>query len=82
MPLGAQILIALVIVLAAWIVTHVALLVRTLGVSEITSPQRWMAWLPVTTPYVGWKLGKKRHAVLWGLLMVLYLALRVSLALR
>jgi hypothetical protein len=78
-PLGAQLLVLAVLVLAAWIVTHVALLVRVLRVTEITTRQRWFALVPIVTPFLGWRFGKRGHALLWALWMTAYVALRVGL---
>jgi hypothetical protein len=79
---AAVLLILAVLVLAAWIVAHVALLLRVLRVTEITTRQRWFALLPLVTPVLAWQLGKRRHVVLWVCLVVLYVALRVGLAAR
>jgi hypothetical protein len=82
LTVGAQLLVLAVVVLAAWIVAHVALLVRVLLVTEITTRQRWIALIPLATPWYGWKYGKRWHVLLWGCLFALYLALRAGLALR
>ena len=82
MPLGAQLLISATVVLAACLVTHVALLARLFGVMGITTRHRWISLIPVLTPWMGWKHGMRRHVVLWSCLIALYLALRAALALR
>lgn len=82
MPLGAQLLVLAVLVLAAWLITHVALLVRVLGVTAITTRQRWFALIPLVTPVLGWRFGKRGHVLLWGLWTTAYVALRVALAMR
>ena len=77
-----MLLILAVLVLAAWIVAHVALLVRVFRVTEITTRQRWFALFPLATPVLAWQFGKRRHAVLWVCLVVTYAGLRAALAPR
>jgi len=79
-PLGALLLIVAVLVLWAFLVTHVTLVARIFGVTEITTRERLIAL--IVPMWVGWKAGKKRHAVLWCCLIVLYVVVRIVLALR
>ena len=76
------VLIALVVLCAAWIVVHVALVVRVMGVTGITTRERLFSLVPLVTPYLAWKSGLRRHVVLWACLIALYGALRAWLALR
>ncbi len=81
--MGAELLVWAVIALAASIVAHLALIVRILGVTGITTRQRWMAVLiPIATPVIGWMAGKKWHVILWTCLVASYVGLRVALAMR
>jgi len=75
--IGVTLLIAAVIVLAVWIVAHVALVVRVWPVTEITTFDRGI--LVVFPFWLGWKHGKRKHAVLWACLIVLYAILRACL---
>ncbi len=79
-PIGAQLFLLAVAVLWAWLVTHVALLVRVLRVPDATARDRWWALVPVATPFIAWRHTHRRHVILWVVLVVLYAATRWALA--
>ena len=81
-PIGAQLFVLAVGVLWAWLVTHLALLVRVLRTPDATSRDRWLALVPVLTPWVAWRHTKRWHVVAWACLIVLYAATRWALATR
>lgn len=67
---------AAVLLFAAFLVAHVALLV-TIVRSEVRRHWKWLALVPPLTPVAGW-LAKKRAATLtWVVLLVGYGALRL-----
>jgi hypothetical protein len=78
--LGAQLLIFAVIVLAGWLVAHVALWWSLMGVTEITGLHRVYAFLPLLNLYYGWRLGRRWHVGAWALLLLVYVGLRMALA--
>lgn len=67
---------AVVLLFAAFLVAHVALL-ATIVRSEVARHWKWLALIPPLTPVAGW-LAKKRAATLtWIVLLVGYGALRL-----
>lgn len=83
MTASVALLTLLTLLFAAWITAHVALLFRMIGVTGITSRERWISLLiPVFAPWPAWRAGLRRHVVLWACLIVAYAAARLVLALR
>ena len=83
LPLGAQLLLVAIVLLWAWIVAHVSLITRLLAENELGRRARWLAVLfPLSPPYLGWKHGRRKHAILWVCLAALYGACRAALMLR
>lgn len=77
MPSEALQLLALTLLLAAWLVVHAvttwqALILRELG------GKRWAALLPPVAPFVAWRGGRRIAPVLWGGLLAAYVLLRAS----
>jgi hypothetical protein len=72
----AVVLGALVLVGAAWLLCHAALLMRAARNPSLPTWLRWLGWLPPLTPVAGWLGGARVGAVLWTALAVAYLALR------
>ena len=79
---GAELFVAAVVVLWAWLVTHFVLLARIVRTTQATSRDRWLALVPVLTPWVAWRHDKRWHVIAWACLFVLYVAVRVGLAAR
>jgi hypothetical protein len=75
-------LIACIVVLAAWLVTHVALVVACVRTESLSSRDRWLAIVPPITAWFGWRTGHRRTVIGWACLIVLYLVLRVALSVR
>jgi len=82
LPVGAQLLLVAIVLLWAWLVAHVALIARLLAENELGKWAKLALVLPWCPPYYGWKHGRRRHAILWVCLAVLYGACRVALMLR
>lgn len=70
------IFVALIAVGAAWLLLHVALLIRTARAPGLAIAWRVVAWLPPATPIASWIAGARVRAVAWVLLGALYVALR------
>ena len=79
-PTGAVLLIFAVLTLAAWLVAHVALLVRIAVSPVATSRGRWMSLVPFFAPFVGWRARLRAHVIVWACLVALYVGLRIALA--
>lgn len=73
---GAWLLVSAVLALAAFLLVHVALIVRVLRVTGITTGQRVMALVPFFNFVPAWKTDKKLHVVIGNCLFVLYVVLR------
>lgn len=67
---------AVVLVFAAWMLTHLAALWLTLR-SSIDSRWKWLSLVPVLTPIAAWKAERRGAAITWGVLGVAYATLRI-----
>jgi hypothetical protein len=82
-PVSAVLLILAVIVFAACIVTHIALVWRVIWHEKTTHRQRLFAIVvPIVTPIFAWRLDQRRHVVTWGVLIALYGVLRLVIGVR
>lgn len=68
-------LIARILVGAAWVVVHVALLVRAGGAREEKAWVRWLALVPPFAPLVGLRLEARVLSYAWCVLSAAYIAL-------
>lgn len=68
---------ALTATLAAWILTHAALVIGVLSRRGLRPGRRALALLPPATPVLAWQGGVRLGVVLWGALMAIYLGLQV-----
>ena len=82
MPLPVTLLVTCVLVLAAWLVTHVMLVVTCVRSTELTQRDRWLSLVPPLAPWLGWRAGRKRTVIGWACLIVLYVSLRTALGVR
>ena len=80
-PFGAVLLVSAVLVLAALLVVHVALVGRVLTSAKTSKRERLASLVPLLTPVIAWRVAR-RAVVAWGVLLALYLVLRVVLAMR
>ena len=76
MTRDAAVLLALVLTGALWLMVHAALLVRVLQRRDVAIGLRALAWVPVLTPIVGWRVGAKAWSVVWLVVGVAYAVLR------
>jgi len=67
---------ALVLVGAAWLLCHMALLMRAARTRSLPAWLRWLAWLPPLTLLAAWRARARAGAVVWTCLGAAYLALR------
>lgn len=74
----AWLLLALVLVGAAFLVVHVANLWAGLRASNLAWGWRLLALVPPATPAVAWAAGRRVAPALWGAILVAYLALRLA----
>lgn len=74
----AWMLLAWVVVGAAFVVVHVWALWRALRAGALAVRWRLLALLPPATPVVAWLNGARVAPVLWGCLLVAYVALRAA----
>lgn len=66
---------AVVLVFAAWVLTHLAALWLTAR-SDVAPRLKWLALVPVLTPIAAWKAERRGAAVTWGILGIAYGVLR------
>ncbi len=69
-------LISAVLLFAAWILAHFALLARVLR-SELTAGWKWGSLVPVVTPVAAWKAEHRVGVVIWGVFLVAYIVIRI-----
>jgi hypothetical protein len=72
----AAMLLALTLTFAAWLMVHAALLVRVTRTKNAALGLRALAWVPVLTPIVGWRVGAKAWSVVWLVVGLAYAVLR------
>ena len=69
-------LLAIVLVGAAVLVAHLAILLRALR-SSLPGKWKLLALIPVVTPVASWRGGARVGPILWGVLLVAYVVLRI-----
>lgn len=69
-------LIALTAVGAAWLATHLALILITMSARRVPWSWKLVALIPPATPVVRWRFGGRYFPVLWGVFGLVYLTLR------
>jgi hypothetical protein len=72
------ILVAWILVGAAFMVLHMVALWQALRAHEVAVPWRLAALLPPATPVVAWMGGARVAPVLWGVVLVAYVVLRLA----
>lgn len=65
-------LLALVVVAAAWLVAHAAVMLAALRNAGVAQRWRMLAWLPPAAPVLAWLAGGKARSVVWTVLGVTY----------
>lgn len=60
-----------ILLFAAFLVTHVALL-WIVARSDVAPRWKWLALVPVLTPVSAWIAKKRAAAITWGVLLVAY----------
>lgn len=68
----------LVVVLAALLVTHAALVVRLLRERELGAGTKAVGAIPPVTPFIAWNIGARVGPVVWLVLAVGYVALAIA----
>jgi hypothetical protein len=76
MERDVTLLLLLIAAFAAWLLVHLALLVRVARAQQLSRGLRAAALLPPVAPVVGWLAGARMLASIWALLGAAYLALR------
>ncbi|MGE0788248.1 MAG: hypothetical protein AB7S26_21425 [Sandaracinaceae bacterium] len=69
-------LVSWIVVGAACLVAHVALLVSVFRSEKLTLPVRLLALVPALAPFVAWAADRRAVTVVWAVLVVAYLVLR------
>lgn len=72
-------LLSWIVVGTAALVAHAVLLWQVLRVERAKLPLGWRlgALIPAVTPFVGWAVGKRATVVVWGVLVGIYMVLRM-----
>lgn len=65
-----------ILLFAAFLVTHVALL-WVIARSDVVPRWKWLALVPVLTPVSGWIAKKRGATITWGVLLVAYVIVRL-----
>lgn len=65
-----------ILLFAAFLVTHVALL-WIVARSDVASRWKWLALVPVLTPVSAWIAEKRGATITWGVLLVAYGVVRL-----
>ena len=71
-----------VVVLAAWLTTHLVLVVACVRTGSLSTRDRWLSLVPFLNLWVAWRAGRHRTAIGWACLFVLYVVLRLALGAR
>lgn len=71
-------LLSAVILGAALLVVHAAMLVAVLRAERAATLDRVLGLVPPLLPIVGWRVGLRLLPVFWGVLLVAYLILRAA----
>jgi hypothetical protein len=81
-PVAVTLLLVCIVVLATWLVMHVVLVVACVRAANVAARDRWLSVVPPMTAWVAWRIGRRRTVIAWACLIVLYVALRIALAVR
>ncbi len=73
----AWLLLSWIVVGAAVLVAHVVLVWRVLRSDDLPARQRWWALLPLATPVLAFKAGRRWSLGAWVILLVTYVVLRL-----
>jgi hypothetical protein len=73
----AVVVLVLVVLSASWALAHLLLLLRVLRARGLPAWARWLALVPVATPWFGVRVGLRTLPILWVLFGTAYLATRV-----
>lgn len=70
-------LIAVTVLGAALVVTHIWLLTKVWRTPDVIPRDRWLAVVPFLLPWVAWRSGLKVATTIWAVLLVAYLVARL-----
>ncbi|MEM9070209.1 MAG: hypothetical protein AAGE52_17010 [Myxococcota bacterium] len=70
-------LIAAIVLGAAVLVAHVALLWGTVT-SNVDRHWKWLALVPLLTPVAGWRAELRKTVVVWGIVVTAYVVVRIA----
>ncbi len=73
----AWLLLSWIVVGAALLVAHLAVLVQALGARELAAKYRLLALVPPLAPVVAWIGGRRAAPIAWLVLLVTYVVLRL-----
>ena len=76
MTRDAAVLLVLTLLLAGFMVAHLALLMRAARARQLPLPLRLFCWLPPITLVAGWRAGARAMSVVWAVLGLAYCVLR------
>jgi hypothetical protein len=76
MTRDAAVLLVLTLLLAGFMVAHLALLMRAARARQLPLPLRLVCWLPPFTLVAGWRAGAHVLSLLWAVLALAYWVLR------
>lgn len=76
-PPGFWMLIAWIVIGAAWLVVHVFLVIAAIRGGALLPRLRWAALFPPAAPIVGWFVGAQPASIAWCVLGLIYLVLRL-----
>jgi hypothetical protein len=79
-PASLWMLILMTVMLAALLVTHLAVAWSAIRAEETKRVWKWLAIVPPLTPYAAWTAGKRVGPVLWVVLAVGYTIMRATSA--
>jgi hypothetical protein len=74
----AWLLLAWVLVGAAFLVVHVVVVWLSLRAKALRPATRLLALVPPAAPGVAWVAGRRVAPILWGVLLATYVALRLA----
>ncbi len=77
MSADAWLLAAWVLVGAAFLVTHLAVLRTAIRARDLPVGVRLLALLPPLAPFIAWLAGRRSTPVLWVLFLLIYVGLRL-----
>jgi hypothetical protein len=62
---------------AAWLVLHLLVVWQAMRASELAWHKRLLALVPPAAPAVAWAGGRRVAPAVWGILLVIYVVLRL-----